>query len=283
MTDKTTVTQEPDMSWFDIAVTRKKEVVITDHSAGWADFDIEHWWEDTFAADVPTHLAPGMYRWQNFNIGWWDEDDAINVTGGDFIPHRLAHQPAPDAVPVINALRQCFDEDALADRTEARARWIEEATELFQAAGGTIDELTWTGAQVFAKPVDPVALEVGQVVTALHRIAYAFGINVQAEAEKDRLHISQNAAAIRDRHAVKERYAHPPAGSADVLTMLVDIFQKIDGGRDAPKHHHTIPGIWDADNPPDIAGKPCEWCAQWSRARAAIAALTPPAEDASHD
>ena len=36
---------------------------------------------------------------------------------------------------------------------------------------------------------------------------------------------------------------------------------------DAPGHCHDHPGIWDDDNDPEIAGKPCEWCAIWRRAR----------------
>lgn len=59
-----------------------------------------------------------------------------------------------------------------------------------------------------------------------------------------------------------------------MLKALQGIMAKLDTGRDAPGHHHTVAGVWDADNDPEIAGKPCEWCAHWALARAAIAAAT---------
>lgn len=48
-----------------------------------------------------------------------------------------------------------------------------------------------------------------------------------------------------------------------------------DEGRSAqaPGHAHEVPGVWDADNIPELAGKPCEWCSAWSEARAALAEL----------
>ncbi|ATP19759.1 hypothetical protein [Sphingobium yanoikuyae] len=77
---------EPDMSWFDIAVTHQGEAVILGHSDGWSDFDIEHWWSDTFDCDEPSHLAAGAYRWSGFKIGSWGEGDHINLIGGEFSP-----------------------------------------------------------------------------------------------------------------------------------------------------------------------------------------------------
>lgn len=38
----------------------------------------------------------------------------------------------------------------------------------------------------------------------------------------------------------------------------------------APGHAHGRVGIWDDDNG-KLAGKRCEWCATWARARALIA------------
>jgi hypothetical protein len=44
-------------------------------------------------------------------------------------------------------------------------------------------------------------------------------------------------------------------------------------GGNGPGHGHTRPGIWDDDNAPEKAGKPCEWCALWHRAVALRAQL----------
>lgn len=117
--------------------------------------------------------------------------------------HRIAASPSD--VGAIATIRLVCG-DATGDPIEARARFIEEAHELAQAAGASLAEVEWSARGVFAKPADPVALEVGQVVTALHRLAFAHGVNVAAEAERDRLHIEQNADAIRDRHARKARF-----------------------------------------------------------------------------
>lgn len=80
---------EPDLSWFLIAVGRRKvggyrDVVILDYSPGWAEHDIEFYWEDTFQSEPPKHLEPGAYRWTDFQIGFWGDDDQLAVTGGDF-------------------------------------------------------------------------------------------------------------------------------------------------------------------------------------------------------
>ena len=84
-----------DMSWFLIAVGKRKssgcrDVVILDHSEGWAGFDIEFFWEDTFDIEPPIHLAPGAYLWEEFEIKFWAEGDAINAVGGRFIPYTAS-------------------------------------------------------------------------------------------------------------------------------------------------------------------------------------------------
>lgn len=91
---------EPDMSWFLIAVGRRKingyrDIVILDYSEGWGDFCVEFYWEDTFSTEPPTHLQPGAYRWSGYTIGFWDEDDNINVTGGTFTRDSATQDVAP--------------------------------------------------------------------------------------------------------------------------------------------------------------------------------------------
>jgi len=56
--------------------------------------------------------------------------------------------------------------------------------------------------------------------------------------------------------------------------VLREVFAHLDkASGDAPGHGHKIPGIWDNDiSNGENAGLPCEWCAKWSRARAALAA-----------
>lgn len=95
---------ERDTSWFLIAVGRRKvsgyrDCVVLDYAEGWEDFAVEFYWEDTFACDPPMHLTPGAYRWSGYQVGFWGEDDHLNVKGGSFEPytpnpHRHTTTPA---------------------------------------------------------------------------------------------------------------------------------------------------------------------------------------------
>lgn len=54
---------------------------------------------------------------------------------------------------------------------------------------------------------------------------------------------------------------------------LASIMSQLDNGRNAPGHGHVVSGVWDNDiSNGDKAGQPCEWCARWSSARAALEA-----------
>lgn len=118
--EELSVTQEPDMSWFDIAIDNRGNAVILDYAAGWEGHTIEFYWEDTFASDPPKHLATGAYRWTGFKVGFWGEDDHLNVTGGEFIsalPPFLSTPPVPhdkglrDALEPFAAIKMGDDAD----------------------------------------------------------------------------------------------------------------------------------------------------------------------------
>lgn len=72
--------------------------------------------------------------------------------------------------------------------------------------------------------------------------------------------------------------------AAERLDLLFGMLESIadvldDCNPDAPGHCHSKQGIWDDDNKPAIAGKPCEWCALWRDIRALMA--LPPNEPSS--
>lgn len=73
--------------WIDVAIT-SKGAFIFDCDEGFKPFLDGIWWEDNFDRDVP-NLPVGAYRWQNFKIGFWDEDDAMNIKGGSFTLYNL--------------------------------------------------------------------------------------------------------------------------------------------------------------------------------------------------
>jgi hypothetical protein len=77
-----------DMRWIDVAVTNK-EAFIVNCDEGFREHLNGIWWEDNFQIDAPIHLPTGVYRWQQFKIGFWQEDDGMNVTDGEFVPYTL--------------------------------------------------------------------------------------------------------------------------------------------------------------------------------------------------
>lgn len=76
---------EPDMSWVLLGVA-KNDVFVLDYAPGWREFIDGAFFEDSFACDAPTHLAPGAYLWTGYKLGFWDEGDHINIAGGDLCP-----------------------------------------------------------------------------------------------------------------------------------------------------------------------------------------------------
>ncbi len=63
-----------------------------------------------------------------------------------------------------------------------------------------------------------------------------------------------------------------PEQTAEEIARVAAIFTKLDSGRDGFGHMHDTPGIWDNDSSNgERAGKPCEWCAEWSAVRALLA------------
>lgn len=76
---------------------------------------------------------------------------------------------------------------------------------------------------------------------------------------RDENDIIQSVAAIA-RHRTEE--------VERLREALREIIEHFGSREQGPGHSHTVPGIWDDDNIPEIAGKPCEWCAKWKAAHA---------------
>lgn len=74
------------------------------------------------------------------------------------------------------------------------------------------------------------------------------------------------------------------AGLRDLIDALADVSPYgLDlSDTNAPGHGHETAGVWDDDNAPAIAGKPCETCAAWNRARALLR-WNPPIEETTCD
>ena len=82
-------------------------------------------------------------------------------------------------------------------------------------------------------------------------------------------------------------YCRPQASAAvpeDVWKPLLEAVMrempKQEYRGNAPGHAHAVPGIWDSDNVPYLAGKPCAWCLAYSTARKLLAASQPEVRNA---
>ena len=113
---------DPSMEWVDIAVT-DGGVFIIDCDTGFSEFREGCFWEDNFQEEEPI-LPKGAYRWHGFKVCFWDADDAMNVTGGEFLPYVLGDQQTkrvmvealvcirrmvPAAIDETVPLGECFD------------------------------------------------------------------------------------------------------------------------------------------------------------------------------
>lgn len=91
-----------DMSWIDIAVC-KRGAVIVDYSPGWEEYLTEHFAEDNGIA-VPANLPTGLYRWTDYKIGSWSEDEMVNISGGAW-----ARYEPPEATSVVASTTTAID------------------------------------------------------------------------------------------------------------------------------------------------------------------------------
>lgn len=73
-----------------------------------------------------------------------------------------------------------------------------------------------------------------------------------------------------------------PEGFVDVMAAVFRELEHRHGDErgNAPRHSHTIPGVWDEDNG-ELAGKPCAWCALWNKGKEMIKAASTPTPTAS--
>lgn len=55
---------------------------------------------------------------------------------------------------------------------------------------------------------------------------------------------------------------------AEARGLLEAVYSEMNDGRDAPGHSHQKKGVWDSGNPPELSGRPCNWCETWDKARA---------------
>jgi hypothetical protein len=80
----------------------------------------------------------------------------------------------------------------------------------------------------------------------------------------------RNAASTGSGTGIEDALSDP---EREIVRKVFAHLESENSKPDGPGHCHDKAGIWDQSNRPEIAGKPCEWCALW-RKFAALAALT---------
>ena len=110
------------------------------------------------------------------------------------------------------------------------------------------------------------AMEAWQAVQeAVSKIAASLDWDYVGDADLRKFVTDSAQAAASVLEAWKEEQVR------ELRKVLRLIVTELDDGQ-APRHHHRAPGIWDDDSSNgELAGKPCEWCETWNRARTLLA------------
>jgi NTP pyrophosphatase (non-canonical NTP hydrolase) len=92
----------------------------------------------------------------------------------------------------------CFDERVAVDRVERNHRFLEEALELVQAAGGTTADAHALVDYVFSRPVGALDQEVGGTMVCLAALCNAHGVSMDQCGETE---LQRNWANTEKIHA----------------------------------------------------------------------------------
>lgn len=109
----------------------------------------------------------------------------------------------------------CFGEDAAINHFHRRSRFIEEALELHQAAGGTADEVIQLVKHVYNKPTGEPHQEVGGAMVTLATLCNAMGVDLLHAGEDELARVWEEFPRIRAKQAAAKE-GSPLPGKVDV-------------------------------------------------------------------
>lgn len=121
----------------------------------------------------------------------------------DEISQTEIHSPVQQRA-VIWA-KACFGEKDVMDRKLRALRFIEEAIELVQAAGLSMDDVDRIRRYVYARPVGEVPQEVGGVMVTLGTLCHAFGVQMNELGHHEVDRCWTRISTIRERNRNKPR------------------------------------------------------------------------------
>lgn len=126
-------------------------------------------------------------------------------------------------------LMECFGSMIAGDKEERNHRFLEEALELVQACGCTVDEAMQLVGYVYGRPTGDAPQEVGGVMITLAALCLAQGIDMHAAGEAELARIWTKVEQIRAKQAAKPKYSPlpivQPPSDADIslLAVIADI------------------------------------------------------------
>lgn len=107
-------------------------------------------------------------------------------------------------------VRACFGEDASYDKMERAHRFMEEALELYQATGGTAENVAQLTTYVFGRPVGDPSQEAGGVMVTAAALCTAWGIPLFDAASVELTRCFQNIPKIRAKNKAKQKNSALP-------------------------------------------------------------------------
>jgi hypothetical protein len=111
----------------------------------------------------------------------------------------------------------CFGPVIAADKTERHHRFLEEALELAQSAGGTASEAHQLVDYVFGRPVGEMGQEIGGVMNTLAALCEAFGHDMTTCADKELERCWAKMEIIRAKQAAKPKHSPLPEAKPPIL------------------------------------------------------------------
>lgn len=113
----------------------------------------------------------------------------------------------------------CFGPEISADRVERNHRFLEEALELVQANGCTVDEAHQLVDYVYGRPQGEINQEVGGVMVTLAALCLANGIDMHQGGETELARIWTKVEKIRAKQAAKPTHSPLPASPTPAATV----------------------------------------------------------------
>lgn len=115
---------------------------------------------------------------------------------------------------VMKWAEEAFGQTDAHDLNMRRHRFLEEAIELAQSAGGTLEELIEIAQYVHAKPPGEMNQETGGTMVTLGAFCEAHGINMLSAGEQELVRCWSLIEKIRVKHANKPKFGPLPVAPA---------------------------------------------------------------------